>query len=314
MKKRTILTTLVVLLLSFSSILAVGCGKKTGLLTQYEFLEYSRMEYRSTQNGQAMIEPFRDSGVLQKIFTNEGKRIKDSGIAKFTKSNELTTSFYPNIEFLNSVLASPSTLEDQAKKMLGNNYFFHDFTIAKFAKTFANELFDRYVPGLKWDTVKGRAEAFMKLEKMIGLKVEGKEYFLTAEFQQFIEGLKENKINTITLPNNLGFTLKLKLKSKKATIKSYFKDKSDLTVIQRIATFSDKDARDDNFLVFEEYDISKHDAKAREIFDNIIGNRLGNNLDEANKTAIRDGAFQNINSIMYGRIELFQLDLIGVRK
>lgn len=313
MKKKTILTTLVVLLLSFSSILAVGCVKKTGLLTQYEFIEYSRMEYRSTQDGQAMIEPFRD--VLNKVFyNNDGKRIKDSGIAKFTKSNELTTTFYPNVEFLNSVLAAPETLEDQAKKMLGNNYFFHDFTIAKFAKTFANELFDRYVPGLKWDTVKGRAEAFMKLEKMIGLKVDGKEYFLTDKFQKFIEGLKENKIIPIELPKDLAFTLKLKLKSKKATIKSYFKDKSDLSVIQRISTFNSKDARDDNFLIFEEYDISKHDAKAREIFDNIIGNRLGNNLDEANKTAIRDGAFQNINSIMYGRIELFQLDLIGVRK
>ena len=332
MKKRSILTSILILLVTFISVLSVGCTKRTGLLTEYDFLQYTRMEYRSTEKGDAMLkDEFRTA--LDKILKDNGKRIKDSGILKFTKSNEVTMNFYPNVETLNALFSSANLIQEEANKILQNdknnaaglnNYFLQDFTIAKFAKKFV-ELFDRYVPGLKWDVsdeekaadkkaayekaAKNRAEALLTLEKTLGLKIEGKEYFLTNEFQTFIDNLKQNKISPIKLPRNFGITMKLKLKSKKEVIKGYFKDGSDQTIIKRIASLNGS-YRDDNFLMFEEYDISKKDAKSREIFDNIIGNRLPNTYKEAEK----DSIFKSINSIMYARIELFQLDLVGVRK
>lgn len=305
MRKRIALTTVLVVVISTFLMATVGCTKRTGLSTEYDFLTYSRMEYRSTKNGDAMIAGFR--GFIKPfIYDDNGKRIKDSGIVKFTKSNEITMSFYPNVKKINDVLADDAFMKNKLKEMLAKNYFVNDFTIAKFVELFAKQLLDRYIPGLELGKSEGRAEAFLAIEKMMGLKIEGNEYFLTKEFQDFIQGLRENEIRKIKLPNNLGFNIKLKLKSKKAVIKNYFGQGKDLKVIKRIATFNSNESRDDNFLIFDEYDISSHDANARIIFDNIIGNRI--EKEEANH------AFKNINSIMYGRIELFQLDLIGVRE
>ncbi len=312
MKKKSIILTTLICLLVMPMVLA-GCVKQTSLLTEYDFLKYSEMTYRSEKYGDPMISTYRE--LLKKIlYKNDGTRINKSGYAKFTKADELTFNFYPNWEIVNAALANESTrntVEDTLQKAINASYLVSGKTIGEFITYFINDLFGKYVPGLNFKTQEGRADAILQLKNTIGLEIDKNEFLLSKEFQNFVDNLvKHNKLSELKIPDGFGFKLRLKLKSKKAVIPHYFKDGSDLTVIKRIASFSKSDMRDDNFLIFDEFDISKRNAKTDEIFDNIIGNRK---YDKENNKAEWEAARKNVNFIMQGRIMLLQLDLIGVR-
>ena len=313
MKKKSIILTILICLLAMPMMLA-GCVKKASILTEYDFLKYSEMTYRSEKYGDPMISTYRE--ILKKVlYKEDGTRINKSGYAKFTKADELTFNFYPNWEIINTALASETArkaAEDTIQNTINNSYLVSGKTIGEFFKYFINDLFGRYVPGLDFSSQKGRADAILKLKNTIGLEIDKNEFLLSKEFQDFIENLiKNNKLSKLEIPEGFGFKLRLKLKSKKAVIPNYFKDGSDLTVIKRIASFSKSDMRDDNFLVFDEFDVSKRNAKTDEIFDNIIGNRK---YDKENNKAEWEAARNKVNFIMQGRIMLLQLDLIGVRE